>query len=118
MKVRGAIVALWILIPGWTDALAQHFVYGFGNASCSEYVGFKGANQDLYEAAKTWTTSCLTAIAQQLRVDDLLAGTDMDGAAAWLDSYCAQNPADRFYVANYRLAMYLVQRSLKASDVK
>ena len=88
------------------------------NSACSDYVGFKAANRDLYEAAKTWTTGYLTAMAEELRVNDLLAGTDMNAAAAWLDSYCAKNPADRFYVANHRLAMFLAQRSLKASDVK
>jgi hypothetical protein len=116
MRIASAIVALWIAIPGWSEAFAQHFVYGFGNASCGEYVGFKNANRDLYEAAKTWTTGYLTAMAQQLKVDDLLAGTDMNGAAAWLDSYCAQNPGDKFYDANHRLAVFLEQRGPKTGD--
>jgi hypothetical protein len=118
MKIATALVVLWMAIPGAGEVFAQSYVYGFGNASCSDYLGFKAADRNLYEAAKTWTTGYLTAMGQQLRVADLLAGTDMNGAAAWLDNYCTQNPADRFHVANYRLTMYLAGRSLKASAPK
>jgi hypothetical protein len=116
MRIVGATATLWLMLVGSSDPLADPYVYGFGNTSCVNYLNFKSQNNDLYEAAKTWTTGYLTAMGQQLRIEDLLAGTDMNGAARWLDDYCAQNPGDRFVVANHELVMFLVRRSLKATD--
>jgi hypothetical protein len=64
----------------------------------------------MYESAHTWTTGYLTAMAQQLKIADLLEGTDFNGAAVWLDNYCAQNPVESYYVANYQLLIYLGRR--------
>jgi hypothetical protein len=116
MKRVGLIIgvlglSLWVQ----RQALAGSEVYGFGNMTCAEYLTVKVQNSDLYESAKTWTTGYLTAMGQQLAVKDLLAGTDMNGAADWLARYCEQNPADRFYTANYRLVMFLQARIVRNS---
>jgi hypothetical protein len=115
MRLVRVLVALWAAIPGCADGLADDYVYGFGNVACGEYLGFRAGDRSLYEAAKTWTTGYLTAMAEQFGKQDLLAGMDMNGAAAWLDGYCAQNPADRFYVASHQLAIFLARRSHAAA---
>jgi hypothetical protein len=116
MRGVGLIGVLGLISCAHGEAFAGSEVYGFGNMTCAEYVNVKTHNRDLYEAAKTWTTGYLTAMGQQLAVNDLLAGTDMDGAADWLLHYCEKNPADRFYAANYQLVLFLQARIARSKS--
>jgi hypothetical protein len=85
MRIAGIAAFVCLVLATGTSAGAEPFVYGFGNVTCDTYLGFKRENQSLYEGAKTWTTGYLTAMGQELKIEDLLAGSDMNGAAAWLN---------------------------------
>ena len=108
MLILAAIAAAVITQPSASNA--QSMVYGGGNASCGTYISYKNQDAVLYGAAQTWTTGYLTAMGQQLRIADLLAGTDLNGVTAWLDNYCAQNPIESYYTANYQLVIFLARR--------
>jgi hypothetical protein len=66
----------------------------------------------MYSAAHTWTTGYLSAMTQQLDIEDLLGGTDLGGAIGWLDNYCAQNPIASYQMANYQLVIFLGRRQV------
>lgn len=110
MRIAQLVGAVVIAMTVAGAVFAQSTVYGIGNNSCGTYLGFKTTNQTMYKAEQTWTTGYLTAMAQQLHVRDLLAGTDLGGATAWLDNWCAQNPIETYYRANYQLVIFLARR--------
>jgi hypothetical protein len=112
MRIGRFVLSMAIIMLASSTALAQSVVYGMGNVSCGTYSGFRSQDPAMYSAAQTWTTGYLTAMAQQLRIPDLLGGTDLAGASGWLDNYCAQNPVELYYTANYQLVLLLGRRQV------
>jgi hypothetical protein len=118
MRIAGIAAFVCLVLATSTIAAAEPFVYGFGNVTCDTYLGFQRENQSLYEGAKTWTTGYLTAMGQELKIADLLAGSDMNDAAAWLTSYCSQHRDDKFSAANGQLVNFLTRSRLMTSKVE
>jgi hypothetical protein len=109
MRIAQMLIAAVVATATSSAALAQPTVYGGGNVSCGTYSTYKVQDLLMYTASTTWTMGYLTAMSQQLQID-LLKGTDLNGAIAWLDNYCAQNPIELYVTANYQLVLFLGRR--------
>lgn len=110
MRTPQFLLAMAIAMAAANAAHAQSMVYGMGTVACGDYSGFRSQNPGMFSAAQAWTTGYLTAMTQQLRVDDLLRGIDINGAMKWLDNYCAKNSLENYFTANSQLVIYLARR--------
>lgn len=92
-------------------------VVGHGNSSCGKWTQAKnagGLSRQLYQA---WLGGFFSGmnLAEQRTIGDLVAGTDFDGLAGWIDNYCAANPLETVFTAAEALAVELLKRKYPAT---
>jgi hypothetical protein len=112
LRTAAMIFALGVLTPKcWAvDDQNQLTVHGQGKVSCGKYIS-DIALADIYKNYyMLWMQGFVTGINTTDRVVDTLQGTDDEGAMAWVNKYCHDNPTSSFFYAAAALVVYLRQQ--------
>lgn len=93
----------------------RYAVYGVGLRSCGEWTSDRRANGADAIIKLTWLGGYLSGQNAVLsaalnRTVDILEGTDLNGAAAWIDNYCAAEPLASLSTAAQALSAELMGR--------
>jgi opacity protein-like surface antigen len=90
------------------DASGNYQVFGFGYKSCGAYL----ADEDGGTPYNTWLGGYLTAFDHETSgLNNILDGTDMSGAIAWVKNYCQQYPTDQFSTAARKFTKFMMEKS-------
>ena len=90
-----------------SDAKGKFQLWGEGSTSCGGFISNAGKKQ----LGIQWMLGFLSAYNEVgYNGKDILAGTDVDGAFAWVENYCKQNPTDRLHVASAALVKFMLHK--------
>jgi hypothetical protein len=93
--------------------LPTYAIHGAGTQSCGTWTSSRSAHDILEAPLENWVEGFITGInfTRQIRgYSDLLAGTDQNGAFAWVDNYCSAHPLDNVSDATANLVTELTKR--------
>ncbi|MBN6741995.1 hypothetical protein JKG47_15920 [Acidithiobacillus sp. MC6.1] len=92
-------------------------IYGNGAVSCGTYLQHRSQNGKLYWMDAAWVEGWLSCI-NATGGGDILEGTDIDGAMAWIANYCRAHPLRPFSVATEDLSSHLVSKWMRSHKEK
>ena len=110
-------------VAAQTSNLPRYMIYGPGANSCGTWTtaAKSGSSQDVLN--KIWLQGFITAVNNFYLTNlpgvtaDLLEGTDIDGANAWVDNYCAAHPLVKLAAAAQALTVELTDKWLSAHSI-
>ncbi len=99
VRTLPALLAAVALSPGAAFAAPdtpRYEILGPGAAPCGTWTSQRQLpDQALALSNQTWVLGYITAYNEYLATSgNVAAGTDSDGIAAWIDTYCAAHPQD------------------------
>jgi hypothetical protein len=105
-KMGLGVVAVACLMVGYGSGSArgQYQVYGQGNLSCGRWTEDKRVRED----AHTWVLGFVSGAGWASTESQ--RQTTSAGMAAWIDQYCAANPANTIQLAAGVLALELEKK--------
>jgi hypothetical protein len=87
-------------------------IIGPGSTSCPDWIIARDQGGESANVKLAWLAGFLTAhnalFGLRHGPSNVLAGTDMDHAAGWIDDYCTSNPGDNLAFAAQGLVTKLV----------
>jgi hypothetical protein len=91
--MRIAFIACAALLLATPTRAAPYLVRGEGNSSCGSWVEARKSEMAWLPMA-AWMQGYITAYNEHVwtKSSDVAGGADADGVAAWLDTFCQQNP--------------------------
>ena len=72
---------------------------GSGNVSCGRWLADKGPKSILSNSQKDWINGYLTGAQDEGEPLSESQSRDLEGRAAWIDTYCQSNPPSSLLVA-------------------
>lgn len=113
MRMLRILVVSLLLVASIAD-IGSPEILGVGGERCGTLLTVIDNNDRVGMAAfKSWMGGFLTAFNDQLRSSssvEILEGADGDAVYRWIESYCRQNPLDRFMLACTKVALELAAR--------
>ena len=108
------MIAAILLLLTCAETVAQNTIYGYGygNSSCGAWLEARRQNNPASVGMRNWVLGFLTAynLYGSPGRGDVLHGTDAEGAWAWLDKHCRDNPTESLFNAAERLIKHLESR--------
>ena len=106
------LVVAAALVATCATAHAQPKVYGFGNASCGQWVADHNAKNTSAAAQEAWLGGYLSGLnaLSAVKDTDYGGGVDWAGLVGWVSNYCTANPLDKLNVAALQLVAEIGKR--------
>jgi hypothetical protein len=93
------------------DASGRFTIFSSGVNSCGKYLSEIAQDELLGYYYDNWLEGYLSAFNRHTDgIDNILEGTDMRGAIAWVKNYCQQYPIDDFETAASKLIDFMMQK--------
>jgi hypothetical protein len=93
------------------DASGRYMIFSHGVTSCGRFLSEE--NELIKSGYDGWLAGYLSAFnVQTPGVNNILEGTDLDGAIAWVKNYCQQFPTDAFKTAASKLTEFMMLKRL------
>ena len=114
--MRYLMIAAMLLLLTCTEAVAKSvIVYGYGSSSCGAWLEAREGPNALTSQRSVWMVHWVSGFLSAYNAyggsdDEVLRGTDMYGATAWIDKYCRDNPTATVLTAVIALTVHLDAR--------